>query len=167
MLVKVYKALIRWVLDYSNVISAACTKRVKDDLEVIQNNALRIIYKRSIMDHVEVESLRDWAGVKQIKVRLNELLNSYYEKALTSHNPLLIKLFEEYKVFKKRKCIGEELAVGRDRVVDLEKLELIRKNNFDALNKEIHPTTLCRADKVIRDLLIDNYDPGPVGSGIR
>ena len=69
---------------------------MKDDLEVIQNNALRIIYKRSIMDHVEVESLRDWAGVKQIKVRLNELLNSYYEKALTSHNPLLIKLFEEY-----------------------------------------------------------------------
>ena len=38
-------------------------------------------------------------------------------------------MFEEYKVFKKKKCIGEELAVGRDGVVDLEKLELIRKNN--------------------------------------
>ena len=79
----------------------------------------------------------------------------------------MIKLFEEFKVFKKRKCIGEELAVGRDRVVDLEKLELIRKNNFDALNKEIHPTTLCKAEKVIRDLLIDKQSPGPVGSGIR
>ena len=82
------------------------------------------------MGHVEVESLRDWAGVKQIKVRYNELLNSYYEKALTSHNPLLLKLFEKYKVFKKRKCIGEELAVGREGVVDLEKLELIRKKQF-------------------------------------
>ena len=79
----------------------------------------------------------------------------------------MIKLFEEYKVFKKRKSIGKELAVGRDGVVNLEELEFIRKNNFDALNKEIHPTMLCRADKVIRDLLIDNYRPGPIGSEIR
>ena len=45
-LVNAYKVLIRSVLDYANVISAACTKMVKGDLEVIQNNALRIIYKK-------------------------------------------------------------------------------------------------------------------------
>ena len=46
-------------------------------------------------------------------------------------NPLLIKLFEEYKVFKKRECILEELAVGRDGEVALEKLELVRINQIN------------------------------------
>jgi len=49
-------------------------------------------------------------------------------------------------------------------VVDLRKLELVRKNNLNSLKKELHPTALCCADKIIRGLLIDNYGLGHIGS---
>ena len=48
-LLSIYKVLIRSVMDYANVITAACNEKMVKDLEVLQNDALRVIYKKSIL----------------------------------------------------------------------------------------------------------------------
>jgi hypothetical protein len=53
-------------------------------------------------------------------------MNRYYEKALTSNNPLIIGLFEEYKDFKKRGFINEFQSINEHGIVNIEALELIR-----------------------------------------
>ncbi len=104
------------------------------DLEVLQNDALKVIFKKSILDHIPIQTLLEWAEVESIKDRHENLLTTYYEKCLVSHNPLIKELFENYKVFKRRKLFNEELSVGVGGVVDLERLMLIRKINYDSLS---------------------------------
>jgi hypothetical protein len=84
-------------------------------------------------------------------------MHRYYESALTSSNPLIAEVFEGYKVFKRRKFIKEELAMSVHGIVGA--LELIRQHNKMCLEgKETYPTSLCKADKIIRDLILDNFE---------
>ena len=82
------------------------------------------------MDKVSVEQLREWVGVESIEATHESLLNEYYEKTLVKGNPLLHELFSSYEVFKKRRLVSEELAVGPMGIVDMEKLESIKYYNF-------------------------------------
>ena len=166
-LLSIYKVLIRSVMDYANVITAACNEKVVKELEVLQNDALRVIFKKSILDHVPVQTLLDWAELETIKSRHESLLTAYYEKCLVSNNPLIKELFEKYKIFKRRKLFSEDMAVGERGTVDLDRLALIRKVNVDSLNSEIHSTTLCKAKPTIKEIITDSYGFGPVGSGYR
>ena len=69
-----------------------------------------------------------------------------------SENPLLKKLFKNYKKFKERKALNINLAVDSMGVVDLETLKFIRAHSTKILTeKEVHPTTLCGASVIIRD----------------
>ncbi len=62
------------------------------------------------------------------------------------------------KKFKRRNFISESLALNSDGIINLETLELIRKHNIKSINsKEIYPTTLCKANKIIRDFITENY----------
>ena len=121
-LIRMYKALVRSVLDYAFVTSIACNKEVVNALEVIQNDALRVIYKKTVMDHVRVEDLRKWAGVEPIKDRHENLLTRYYERALISGNPLMALMFDKYSKFKRRGALNPELTVRADNSVDLVKI---------------------------------------------
>ena len=154
-------------MDYANVVTAACNEKVIKDLEVLQNDALRVIYKKSLLDQISIQTLREWAQIESVKSRHESLLNNYYEKCLVSNNPLIKDLFENYKIFKNRRVFREELAVRNDGTIDLEKLDLICKVNIDSLNKEVHPTTLCNSSRIIKEILIDSYGYGPIGSGFR
>jgi len=142
-LVNIYKVLIRSVTDYASVITVACSSKVIKDLEVLQNESLRIIFKKSLLDHVSCEDLRSWADITTIAERHEELLTDYYEKVLIKKNPLITELFEKYRSFKLRNIISEDLAVNGNGIVDLVKLDLIRKTNISFLEKETHSTTLC------------------------
>lgn len=166
-LLSIYKVLIRSVMDYANVITAACNDKIVKELEVLQNDALRVIFKKSILEHVPVSTLLDWAKIETVKERHENLLNSYYEKCLVSNNPLIKELFQKYKIFKRRKIFSEEMSVGEGGVVDLDRLALIRKVNYDSIHNEIHKTTICKAKPIIKELIIDSYGFGPVGSGYR
>ena len=166
-LLSIYKVLIRSVMDYANVVTAACNEKVIKELEVLQNDALRVIYKKSLLDQISIQTLREWAQIESVESRHESLLNNYYEKCLVSNNPLIKDLFEKYNVFKNRKVFHEELAVGDDGTIDLEKLDLIHKINIDFLNKEVHPTTLCNSRRIVKEFLIDSYRYGPIGSGFR
>ena len=66
-----------------------------------------------------------------------------------------------YKKFKRRNFINENLAVNEAGIVNSEALDLIRQHNIKCINsKELYPTTLCRANKIIKDLITDNYIVG-------
>ena len=57
------------------------------------------------------------------------------KKVLIKKNPLITELFEKYRSFKLRKIISEDLAVNGNGIVDLVKLDLIRKTNISFLAK--------------------------------
>jgi hypothetical protein len=158
LLVKIYKVLIRSVLDYACVSLAGLTSDLRKSFEIIQNNALRIILNIKLSDEVSIENLREMANVSSIEARHSMLLDRYYENALLSNNPLIKDLFDGYKKFKRRNFISEDLSINKDGIISIETLELIRAHNIRSINSnEMYPTTLCRANKTIRDLLTDNY----------
>jgi hypothetical protein len=160
-LVRIYMALIRSVLDYCCVISGAGSKEVFDKFEVIQNSALRIIFKISLLDHVRNETLLERAKLTSIAERHRDLLERYYEKCLISSNPLINDLFDEYNDFKKRHFINENVAVKEDGSVDLDALALIRIHNKKSFDRgESYPTTLCKTTSVVKVMIIGNYAPG-------
>ena len=132
-------------MDYANVISSACDKNVTRAFEVLQNDALRVIYKKSKLDHVSIEELRGWAELDSIEMRHEELLNDYYVKCMTSNNPLIKDLFNSYTNFKNRNITDLSPAAGSGGKVDLTRLDQIKKNNFEALHSEIYETSLCKA----------------------
>ena len=57
LLVKIYKILIRSVLDFACISLAALTVDIRKSFEIIQNNALRIIFNVKWSDEVSIEEL--------------------------------------------------------------------------------------------------------------
>ena len=166
-LINIYKVLVRSVMDYSSVVAMAGNKACLKDMEILQNAALRVIFKVSPLDHIPTEELLKRADVTSIEWRHVELTSDYYEKSLIRQNPLLEQLFNNYRSFKKRNLINENLAVDERGIVDMVKLELIRKTNLSFLEIESHPTTLCKAKPFIKDFIIDKNNLDPVGTAYR
>jgi hypothetical protein len=165
LLLSMYKVLVRSIIDYASVTSIAMTNDVRDQLEVLQNNALRIIFKIKRTDHISIETLLDRAGISTIRDRHNQLLLNYYEKAIVSGNELMKTLFTNYNKFKRRGFALEGSAVREDESVDLDHLAKIRDYNKMLLSKdEMYPTTLCCAPVIIRSMILDAFDNRVVGS---
>ena len=161
-LVKMFKSLILSVLDYASIIASACNNEIKKSLETIQNNSLRIIFKKGLLDKIPTAELRNKAGITTIEERHRKLMLDYYERALTSGNPLILDVFESFKKFKKRNFISEELAINEHEIVNLETLSLIRTHNLMSLKEvEIYPTTLCQASKIF-EAIGCSYEVGHV-----
>ena len=164
LLVKMYKTLVRSVLDYASIVISSSSNEIYGALEVIQNDSLRIIFKKSLLDKISVEELREMAKIESIKDRHIRLLDRYYENALVTHNPLINEVFASFKNFKRRDFIDPNEAVKSDGTIDLNLFNEIRsKNQSSLIKEEKYPTTLCRASKIIFDLITDNFT---VGSGI-
>ena len=114
-------------------------------METLQNEALRVIFKISILDHIIIEEILSRAKISTIESRHGELLSEYYEKCLIKRNPLIESLFESYLAFKRRFLLNENLAIDDRGNVDMVKLNLIRKTNSGFLEKVTHATILCGA----------------------
>ena len=156
-LTNMYKSLVLSVIDYASITSGCLTEKTKHDYEVMQNNALRIIQKKSLLDKIPSETLRENSQVESIETRHKFLLEGYYEKALVSGNPLIKKVFEGYKMFKSREWISESLA-KEGGTINEGVLTLIRSHNILSLKKkELYPTTLCQTNPIIIDLILDSY----------
>ena len=153
-LVKMYKCLVRSVLDYASITSGALNKKSRDDLETLQNNSLRVILKKRLLDKVSAVELRKMADVETIEKRHEHLMEEYFERALITRNPLLDKMFVKYKNFKSREWINENLAGNCT-----ETLELIKKHNKLSFNKtEKYPTSLCASTKIVKEFILDNFE---------
>ena len=156
LLVTMFKSLILSVLDYASVVTG--NMKSCSILETIQNNALRIIFKKRLIDKVPAQELREKAGITTVLERHKLLMNDYYERALISQNPLLQKVFGNYKKFRTREYINENLI---DRVIESGRqkvTEMIKKHNELCLKKsELYPTVLCGASRIIRQMILDDY----------
>jgi hypothetical protein len=86
LLVKMYKTLARSVLDYASILISSSSNETYGAFEVIQNDSLRIIFKKSSPDKISVEELREMAKIESIKDRHIRLLDRYSENALVTHN---------------------------------------------------------------------------------
>ena len=153
-----YKSLILSVLDYASITTGACNEKIRDDYEIIQNNALRIIFKKRLLDKVPVRELREKAGLTTIQIRHENLMLEYYERAIVSDNPLIKSLFKNYASFKTRNYIRESLARNNQGSVVAETLKLIKNHNkLCQKDEECYPTALCQAPIIIKQMILDLY----------
>ena len=93
-LLNIYKMLIASVIEYSAFITPCISSAKLKLLQVIQNKAVRIIFRQSYDCPTAV--LTALSGLELVKVRCNTLMCSYLKNAILTHNPLINTLISEY-----------------------------------------------------------------------
>ena len=79
-LLQIYNVLIRSIIDYSSIIAPIISATNLNVLQIIQNKALRIIYKKSLFTRTSNEWLHEQASLCTIKDRLKLLRKRYMEE---------------------------------------------------------------------------------------
>ena len=100
-LINIYKSLVRSITDYSANLSSFISNSTTEQLERIQNTALRIIFKINLSDKIASEMFRKKAKVEIIKERQDKLLRNYFTKARDNQNELILELINN---FRENKC---------------------------------------------------------------
>ena len=152
LLIKIYKSLIRSVLDYSSFLIGSISPSYLKSIESIQNQALRIIFDKK-WDEMSSEDLRKKAKVKSIAERSNMLMERYINKAIESNNELTMRLIENYLAFKNRKKRNPNQATNQ-----IER-DLIIENNFRIAGEKETIETLLSSISRIAYLRSDAYPP--------
>ena len=106
-LIAIYNSLIGSVLDYSACIYPRLSDRLKETIQAIQNNAVRLIFHRSKLEHKSSEELCVMANLDLVGVRLKETNVRYFEMARKNGNSLISGLVRFYN----ENCIDRELGV--------------------------------------------------------
>ena len=100
-LIQIYNVLIRSIIDYSAILSPIISATNLNTLQIIQNNALRIIFKKPLITRTTINWLHvTWANLIRIEVRMINLRKRYIFKAIDNKNPLIVELIEDYLIFK-------------------------------------------------------------------
>lgn len=97
-LILIYNTLVRSVMEYSAILKPLLSTAHLNQLQVIQNNALRTILKKDY--YTRILDLHVDANIKILPVRLDELRFKYIHKAFLHHNPLINNLKNEFLNFK-------------------------------------------------------------------
>jgi hypothetical protein len=108
------------------------------ELETIQNNSLRAIFKIQMTDHVEIATLLERAKVSTIKDRLTSLANKYLDKALVSGNELVNKIIDDYCAFKNRFHLNPALADSEEMLRQINEFNSEKENSREKIQ-----TILC------------------------
>ena len=75
----VYKQAILPYLDYAGFVLLSCGKGNKKDLQILQNNALRICLRYCMIDHVAIEQLHAEVNLQSLEQRrIFQLLKLLY-----------------------------------------------------------------------------------------
>ena len=106
-LISIYKSLIVSVLDYSAFIYPRLADRLKETIQAIQNNAVRLIFHRSKLKHRSSEELCVMADLDLVGIRLKETNVKYFEMARKNGNSLISDLVRVYN----ENCMGRELGI--------------------------------------------------------
>ena len=101
-LINMYKSLVRSITDYSAYLSCFIPTSMSEQLERVQNSALRIIFKTKLSDRIASEKLRKKAHVETIKVRQIALLKKYFTKVRNNQNELMLDLINSFQLHKKQ-----------------------------------------------------------------
>ena len=95
--IQIYKSLVRSLLEYSAFIYDTLSNNMKDVLNAVQYNALRIIYDKD--RRFGNKNLLKLANIETIKSRMNNLKLTYINSAIKNKNPIISELVDEYKNF--------------------------------------------------------------------
>ena len=93
-LIQLYKSLIRSLIDYTFFIFSKISQANLNKLQAIQNNCLRIIYKKKTT--FNINTLHELAELDILKVRAEEMKKKILNEAEKNNNPLIHDLLEEY-----------------------------------------------------------------------
>ena len=99
-LIQIYNVLIRSIIDYSAILSPIISKTNLNTLQIIQNNALRIIFKKPLITRTTIDWLHEKAKLIRIETRMINLRKRYIYKAVENKNPMILELIYEYLNFK-------------------------------------------------------------------
>ena len=99
-LVNIYKSIVRSIMEYSSIIFHGLAVTNFHKLEVIQNNAIRSIFKLPYLTHQE--TLLSVSHVECLKERFRTLSHKYLTNCIENKNPLILDLSEEFKQFNSR-----------------------------------------------------------------
>jgi len=99
-LLQVYNVLIRSVMDYSAILMPVICETNKNKLQVIQNNALRIILNKPKLTKTRIVDLHLESKLETLEERFLKLRRRYVQKAIINSNPVIVELIDEYKNFK-------------------------------------------------------------------
>ena len=93
-LVSVYRALIGSIIEYAAFISPTLSVSLAKDLQVIQNKAMRVIFRQPY--DCPTNTLLDLSGLPRVSDRLSALTTDYLTAALATSNPMITRLVNEY-----------------------------------------------------------------------
>ena len=152
-LLKLYKSLIRSVLEYSSFIVKTISDSFLRKLEAVQYNALRAIYRVS-WEEMSKSDLLDKANIESVASRMQNLNEKYFDKAMATGNPFIEGLIEEYLMFRNR------FKIPLSRALDDELLrsEIIQHNLDQDNTAEKLPSLLCSI-ACIKELKSDTLPP--------
>ena len=92
---------IRSLIDYSLFIYPLLSSSNKSSLQAIQNNALRIILKKTI--DTDIKELHMIGKIEDLFTRSQSLKNRYLNSAINKGNPLIKDLRDDFLIFKNLK----------------------------------------------------------------
>jgi hypothetical protein len=96
-LTNIYVLLIRSIFDYSAIISPSISATNLYNLQVIQNNALRLILQKPI--DTRITTLHQLSNICLIHDRFNQLSIKFILIAFTIKNPIIEDSYFEYTRF--------------------------------------------------------------------
>jgi exonuclease III len=102
-LINLYTSLIRSIFEYSAIVAPRLSSQLINQLQVIQNNALRSIlhlhFNKTTKKHTSITELHRLAGIPMINTRLATLRNDYLDRAILLDNPIITRSIDEFKNF--------------------------------------------------------------------
>ena len=111
----IYKQAVLPLLEYAGFVLASCTVRQRSDLQILQNNALRLSKRYYLRDHVQIVNLHTECHVLGLEQRrrkqLLRLMYLYSKKESNIQIPIRVTRARTKIVFKvATKCTGKYLG---------------------------------------------------------
>jgi len=101
--ITVYKSIIRSLVDYCAFLYVLMSKKSQEQLQIVQNDALRIILKKGFniktKKHEKIVNLHEAAQILPIADRCEKLRSRYVINSVANCNPLICDAIIEYKGF--------------------------------------------------------------------
>ena len=120
----VYKSLTRSLIDYCAFLYDVMSKTAQEQMQIIQNNALRIALKMGFNKEREknerISKLHETAEIITVKERCKQLKEKYLLNAIKDCNPIICDLVNEYKAFSGARILKVETLFENIEVFDIE-----------------------------------------------
>jgi hypothetical protein len=96
-LITLYKSLVSSIFEYSAILEPHLSQKIMSSLQIIQNNALRIIFKKP--KDTPIKTLHSLGNIQMVSNRLEQLAKNYLSNAIINNNPLIVDSLKEYNRF--------------------------------------------------------------------